>query len=148
MILMSKFADYILESKFEKKVAGIIKKHGYAMFDNDKGEQVAITDIDDGWGYGLSNRDNDVEIDLSDMFMDWRLVEGTVAGDIAGTGDGFENDIRKKKLKPDEDKISEAMKGGLKDDLESCLLTIQDNCYSTRMEIAIDKVLDLMDTDC
>jgi hypothetical protein len=44
--------------------------------------------------------------------------------------------------------LQEGMKGGLKSDLESSLYTIQQNCYSKRMEKAIDEVLDLMDTDC
>jgi hypothetical protein len=44
--------------------------------------------------------------------------------------------------------LKENIKGGLKSDMESMLQTIQTNCYSKKMEAAIDEVLDLMDTDC
>ncbi len=104
------FESFIVEgTSLEKKVQKLIKKNGYAMFNDGQGRLLSVTDIDDGIAYGMTNDDEDEYVDLSGDSQRW-FLEGTVASDVAQSTGKLEKKILRKPLddEEDEDDITEA----------------------------------------
>lgn len=142
-------------SSFEKQVQKLIKKDGYAMFNDGQGGLLSVTDIDDGVGYGMTNTDDDEYVELDGKSQRW-FLEGTVAGDVAGSGQGFSNSpVTKKKDTEEDEEDNLEDQDSIKEKTLSCdemntyLKSFQYNLpkSSSKLKDAIDEVLDLLDTD-
>jgi len=94
MKMTKNYKSFLTESSFEQKIKGIIKKQGYAVFTDGKGIEAHITDTDEGWGFGMTNLDDDIEINLKNPKADskWSLEEGSTSGDIAQGTSKLEDD--------------------------------------------------------
>lgn len=59
----------------EKEIIKRIKKDGYAVFTDHRGNEIHVTEMpDDGYVFGMDNRDNEYEIDLSNL-KDYKLID-------------------------------------------------------------------------
>lgn len=101
--------SFLIEETIERKVAKKIRKDGYALFKND-GIEAHITYIDGDIAYGLTNLDDDIEIDLNNP-GEWVLDEGTVSSDIAQSAIPMIKQRHKRKCKKKKDAQNESAVG-------------------------------------
>jgi hypothetical protein len=95
------YKTFLSESSksIEKKVIKLIRENGYAVFTDLDDTKMYVTEVKNGYGYGVTSYEDSAEVNLNGKDINWDLIEGTGVADIAGTGDGFNKKMHRKSCK-------------------------------------------------